>query len=145
MPAVAARAVERALARPIASEPLAQRVEPSALCHALSLQVWRIEKFEAVELPVEAHGHFSTGDCYLVLFTPSAPPALPVLYIWHGRDASADEVGAAAAQAVELDGEEAGGCATQVGAARRERGGFASRQGQRAGAIRASTLAGSRR
>jgi gelsolin len=77
-------------------------------------KVWRIEKFEAVPLPEAEHGRFSTGDCYLVLYTFATEEPQHMLYMWQGRDSTQDEQGAVAVQAVKVDNEATGGKATQV-------------------------------
>jgi hypothetical protein len=78
------------------------------------LQVWRIEKFELVEVPEGKHGQFSAGDCYMVLYTYGVRAPQHLVYFWQGADCSLDERGACAACAVQVDQQHCGGSAVQA-------------------------------
>ncbi|KAM3667904.1 villin-1 isoform 2-T2 [Ammospiza maritima maritima] len=68
------------------------------------VEVWRVENNELVPVEKKWLGHFYGGDCYLVLYTYYVGPKVNrIIYIWQGRQASADEVAASAYQAVALD------------------------------------------
>lgn len=78
------------------------------------LQVWRIEKFEPVALPEADFGKFSSGDCYVVLYTYGPTKSEHIVYMWQGAAASQDERGGCAHAAVKIDEEHCGGAAPQV-------------------------------
>lgn len=68
------------------------------------IQVWRIENFQKVAVAADQHGQFYSGDSYIILYTylkKNRP--FYIIYFWQGRDSSADEKGASALLAVELD------------------------------------------
>ncbi|XP_035411988.1 villin-1 [Cygnus atratus] len=68
------------------------------------VEVWRVENQELVPVDKRWLGHFYGGDCYLVLYTYYVGPKVNrIIYIWQGRQASADELAASAYQAVILD------------------------------------------
>ncbi|XP_064290876.1 villin-1 [Passer domesticus] len=68
------------------------------------VEVWRVEDNELVPVEKKWLGHFYGGDCYLVLYTYYVGPKVNrIIYIWQGRQASADELAASAYQAVALD------------------------------------------
>ncbi|KGL86401.1 Villin-1, partial [Charadrius vociferus] len=68
------------------------------------VEVWRVENQELVPVEKKWLGHFYGGDCYLVLYTYTVGPKVNrIIYIWQGRQASADELAASAYQAVILD------------------------------------------
>ncbi|NWS03260.1 villin-1 [Motacilla alba alba] len=68
------------------------------------VEVWRVENNELVPVEKKWLGHFYGGDCYLVLYTYHVGPKVNrIIYIWQGRQASADELAASAYQAVALD------------------------------------------
>ncbi|NWW31076.1 VILI protein, partial [Panurus biarmicus] len=68
------------------------------------VEVWRVEDNELVPIEKKWLGHFYGGDCYLVLYTYFVGPKVNrIIYIWQGRQASADELAASAYQAVALD------------------------------------------
>ncbi|KAM7017205.1 villin-1 isoform 2-T2 [Passerculus sandwichensis] len=68
------------------------------------VEVWRVENNELVPVEKKWLGHFYGGDCYLVLYTYYVGPKVNrIIYIWQGRQASADELAASAYQAVALD------------------------------------------
>ncbi|NXA00656.1 VILI protein, partial [Nesospiza acunhae] len=68
------------------------------------VEVWRVENNELVPVEKKWLGHFYGGDCYLVLYTYFVGPKVNrIIYIWQGRQASADELAASAYQAVALD------------------------------------------
>ena len=77
-------------------------------------EVWRIEGFDKVLVPDELEGQFYAGDSYIVKYTymKDGKPNY-IIYFWQGRQSSADEKGAAAILATQLD-DELGGAATQV-------------------------------
>lgn len=73
---------------------------------APTLQVWRIENFDKVEVEEKHHGKFYTGDCYLVLATVVKNDVeLQDIYMWQGKESSQDERGACAMLCVMLDDE----------------------------------------
>lgn len=78
------------------------------------MQVWRIESFEPKEQPTDAHGTFTAGDCYVVLYSYGEGGAQRIVYTWQGAEASQDERGACAMAAVKVDEVHAGGAAPQV-------------------------------
>uniref|UniRef100_A0A803VJ59 Villin 1 n=1 Tax=Ficedula albicollis TaxID=59894 RepID=A0A803VJ59_FICAL len=68
------------------------------------VEVWRVENNELVPVEKKWLGHFYGGDCYLILYTYYVGPKVNrIIYIWQGRQASADELAASAYQAVALD------------------------------------------
>lgn len=80
------------------------------------LTVWRIKDFKKVAVEESQHGQFFSGDCYILLYSYVKPPRKSeehVIYFWLGRDSTADEKGAAALLAVELD-DSMGGKPVQV-------------------------------
>ncbi len=66
------------------------------------IEIWRIEKLHAVAWPRELFGTFYSGDSYIILHTISKAKKYD-LYFWLGKESSADEKGACALKAVELD------------------------------------------
>ncbi|XP_067843081.1 villin-1-like [Heptranchias perlo] len=68
------------------------------------VEVWRIEDLELVPVEKRWHGHFYSGDCYLILYTYKVNSKLHhILYLWQGSHASQSEITASAYQAVHLD------------------------------------------
>ncbi|NXX59866.1 VILI protein, partial [Scopus umbretta] len=68
------------------------------------VEVWRVENQELVPVEKKWLGHFYGGDCYLVLYTYFVGPKVNrIIYLWQGRQASADELAASAYQSVILD------------------------------------------
>ncbi|KAM6200600.1 villin-1 isoform 1-T1 [Sarcoramphus papa] len=68
------------------------------------VEVWSVENLELVPVEKRWLGHFYGGDCYLVLYTYFVGPKVNrIIYLWQGRQASADELAASAYQAVILD------------------------------------------
>lgn len=74
------------------------------------LEVFRIEKFKVVRVPVEEHGSFFSGDSYIVLNTYIKGRTREGghvfgwdIHFWLGRETSQDEAGTAAYKTVELD------------------------------------------
>uniref|UniRef100_A0A8C5CET0 Scinderin like a n=1 Tax=Gadus morhua TaxID=8049 RepID=A0A8C5CET0_GADMO len=65
------------------------------------LQVWRLEKMDLKPVPSEAYGYFFTGDSYILLYTTKAPSYY--IHMWLGSESSADEQGAAAIFATQMD------------------------------------------
>ncbi|PSN56753.1 Villin-1 [Blattella germanica] len=76
--------------------------------------VWRVEKFQLVEVPEAMQGVFFAGDCYVVKYTYLAGGSERcIVYYWLGTHSSQDEQGTAALKTVELD-DQLGGAAVQV-------------------------------
>jgi gelsolin len=69
------------------------------------LKVWRIEKFQVKDWPVEEYGTFYRGDSYIVLRTTQNTEGKLFwdIYFWLGSSTSTDEQGTAAYKTVELD------------------------------------------
>ncbi|PNT75387.1 hypothetical protein BRADI_1g31417v3 [Brachypodium distachyon] len=69
------------------------------------LEIWRIEKLQAVPVPKESHGKFFTGDSYIILKTTALKNGSfrNDIHYWLGKDTSQDEAGTAAIKTVELD------------------------------------------
>eukprot|EP00002_Diphylleia_rotans_P006181 TRINITY_DN154_c0_g1_i1.p1 TRINITY_DN154_c0_g1~~TRINITY_DN154_c0_g1_i1.p1 ORF type:complete len:804 (-),score=188.33 TRINITY_DN154_c0_g1_i1:762-3173(-) len=68
------------------------------------LEIWRIEDFKMVSWPKEQFGQFYSGDSYVLLYTYNVRGKENYLiYFWQGRDSTADEKGASALHAKELD------------------------------------------
>lgn len=80
------------------------------------IQIWVVHDFKKVEVPESKYGQFHSGDSYLILYTYKKTPRSNeeyLLYFWLGRDSTADEKGAAALLAKELD-DSMGGRPVQV-------------------------------
>lgn len=78
----------------------------------LGMEVWRIEKMEAVRQDEKSYGTFYSGDCYILLNTKQRPGSSSYewdVHFWLGKDCSQDEQGAAAYRTVELDDQLGGG------------------------------------
>lgn len=72
------------------------------------VKVWRVEKFDLVEVEEELYGTFWDGDSYLILYTYIAPGRSHesfIIYFWLGTHSTNDERGAAALHATRVDGE----------------------------------------
>jgi len=69
------------------------------------LEIWRIEKLQAVPVCKESCGKFFTGDCYIILKTTALKNGSfrHDIHYWLGKDTSQDEAGTAAIKTVELD------------------------------------------
>ncbi|VAH86238.1 unnamed protein product [Triticum turgidum subsp. durum] len=69
------------------------------------LEIWRIEKLQAVPVPRESHGKFFAGDSYIILKTTARKNGSfqHDIHYWLGKDTSQDESGTAAIKTVELD------------------------------------------
>ncbi|XBI69081.1 hypothetical protein VPH35_048196 [Triticum aestivum] len=69
------------------------------------LEIWRIEKLQAVPVPRESHGNFFAGDSYIILKTTARKNGSfqHDIHYWLGKDTSQDESGTAAIKTVELD------------------------------------------
>jgi gelsolin len=54
------------------------------------LEIWRIEKLQAVPVPRESHGKFFTGDSYIILKTSSLKNGSfrQDIHYWLGKDTS---------------------------------------------------------
>ena len=79
------------------------------------LKVWRVENFKLSEVPKETYGLFFAGDSYVIKYSEKRPGSddLHFIYFWQGRTSSADEKGASAYLAKELD-DSLNGKATQI-------------------------------
>ena len=56
------------------------------------VQVWRVEKMEKVKVPPSQHGHFFSGESYLVLYTYfKGGREKQIIYMWQGAGSSVDE------------------------------------------------------
>ncbi|KAF8381016.1 hypothetical protein PRIPAC_70158, partial [Pristionchus pacificus] len=67
------------------------------------VQVWRIIKMRLTPIPMAEFGSFYSGDCYLILKTYGTPARSWNVHFWIGKEASNDEITAAAFEAVQLD------------------------------------------
>jgi len=70
------------------------------------MQIWRIEKFQVKQWPVEQYGTFYDGDSYICLNTYKKEGGNAYLFdvhFWLGTHTSQDEAGTAAYKTVELD------------------------------------------
>ena len=76
------------------------------------LKCWRVENFKLVPVAEAEYGKFHAGDSYVLRHTYDGGKRR-VIYFWQGRDSTADEKGASALLAKEMD-EALGGDATQV-------------------------------
>lgn len=78
------------------------------------LEIWRVENFEPVTVPVKDHGKFFTGDSYIILNTKedSKKRLSWDVHFWLGLETSQDEAGAAAILTVQLD-DQLGGAPVQ--------------------------------
>ncbi|XP_076064195.1 advillin-like isoform X2 [Oratosquilla oratoria] len=77
-------------------------------------EVWRVRKFDLVEVPESNHGEFYMGDCYVILYAYlEGNSEHYLIYYWIGNEASSDEAGTAALKSVELD-QKLSGRAVQV-------------------------------
>ncbi|CAD7966095.1 unnamed protein product [Amoebophrya sp. A120] len=83
-----------------------------------SLKIWRIEQFEAKEIPEDSYGEFYAGDSYIIEYVYRTSPGGKIeealLYFWQGEDSTADEKGASAILCAKFDTERFGGQATQI-------------------------------
>jgi villin 1/advillin len=78
----------------------------------VGMEIWRIEKMEAVRQDPASYGKFYSGDAYILLQTIQKPGSSSFewnLHFWLGKDCSQDEQGAAAYRTVELDDQLGGG------------------------------------
>ncbi|XP_068416472.1 advillin isoform X2 [Eschrichtius robustus] len=65
---------------------------------------WRIEKMELALVPLNAHGIFYEGDCYLILSTRRVGSILSQdIHFWIGKDSSQDEKSCVAIYTTQLD------------------------------------------
>lgn len=81
---------------------------------APGLRIWRIEKFEPVQVPEKNFGKFHSGDSYIVLNTKEEKGNKKKtfswdIHYWLGKETSQDESGAAAILSVDLDDSLGGG------------------------------------
>jgi gelsolin len=65
------------------------------------VEVYRIEKFDPVEMAKDTHGKFYTGDSYMIVVNNER---LYDLHFWHGDFATGDEVSSSAIWTVQLAG-----------------------------------------
>lgn len=73
-----------------------------------TVKIWRVEKFDLVEVEDSIYGTFWDGDSYIVLYTYIAPGRSHesfIIYFWLGSHSTNDERGAAALHATRIDGE----------------------------------------
>ncbi|GMR59128.1 hypothetical protein PMAYCL1PPCAC_29323, partial [Pristionchus mayeri] len=68
-----------------------------------AINVWRIIKMRLTPLPTSEFASFYRGDCYLILKTYGTPARSWNIHFWIGKEASNDEITAAAVEAVQLD------------------------------------------
>ncbi|CAM8963769.1 unnamed protein product [Rhodiola kirilowii] len=73
--------------------------------HKPGTEIWRIEDFQPVPLPLSDYGKFYSGDSYIVLQTTAGKGGAYFfdIHFWIGKDTSQDEAGTAAIKTVELD------------------------------------------
>uniref|UniRef100_A0A7N0V1Y7 HP domain-containing protein n=1 Tax=Kalanchoe fedtschenkoi TaxID=63787 RepID=A0A7N0V1Y7_KALFE len=73
--------------------------------HKPGTEIWRIENFQPVPLPLSDYGKFYSGDSYIVLQTTAGKGGAYFfdIHFWIGKDTSQDEAGTAAIKTVELD------------------------------------------
>ncbi|XP_045148173.1 advillin isoform X2 [Echinops telfairi] len=65
---------------------------------------WRIENMELALVPLNAHGNFYEGDCYVILSTRRAGSLLSQdIHYWIGKESSQDEQSCAAIYTTQLD------------------------------------------
>ena len=76
------------------------------------LKCWRVENFNLVPVKESEYGQFHAGDSYVLRYAYDGGKR-HLIYFWQGRDSTADEKGASALLAKEMD-DELGGDATQV-------------------------------
>lgn len=76
------------------------------------LHIWRVENFAREPVDPARYGQFYAGDSYVLQYTYDGGKQ-HVIYFWQGRDSTADEKGASALLAKELD-DSLGGQAAQV-------------------------------
>ncbi|WZZ39051.1 hypothetical protein YC2023_035310 [Brassica napus] len=69
------------------------------------VEIWRIENFKPVAVPIESHGKFFSGDSYIVLKTTASRSGSlhHDIHYWLGKGSSQDEHGSVAVMTVELD------------------------------------------
>uniref|UniRef100_A0A8C9VDH7 Scinderin like b n=1 Tax=Scleropages formosus TaxID=113540 RepID=A0A8C9VDH7_SCLFO len=71
------------------------------------LEIWRIESMDLKPVPKQHYGSFYEGDAYVVMHTTRAPSHS--IHMWHGKQCSQDESGAAAIFVTQLDDHLGGG------------------------------------
>jgi len=69
------------------------------------VEIWRIEQFKVVPVPLTKYGQFYNGDSYIVLRTHALPNNNFTydIHFWLGEYTTQDEAGTAAYKTVELD------------------------------------------
>ena len=80
-------------------------------------KIFRIENFEAVEVPKISYGQFYEGDSYIVEYTyrdEKGKLLEALIYFWQGEKSSSDEKGTSALLATKFDEEHFNGDATQI-------------------------------
>ncbi|XP_032218251.1 supervillin isoform X2 [Nematostella vectensis] len=93
------------------------------LCNTVGVTVWHINEYRHYELPNENHGHFHSGEGYVIRWayfvmtdriatdrksrcrSTVAGRVRTAYFFWQGNDCTVNEKGAAAVMAVELDEE----------------------------------------
>ncbi|KAK4871750.1 hypothetical protein RN001_015874 [Aquatica leii] len=70
------------------------------------MEIYRVENFELVPVPVENYGKFFGGDSYVIKYRSTKGKWL--IYYWQGNKSSIDEKAAAAIHAVRMDNELSG-------------------------------------
>ncbi|GJQ68568.1 hypothetical protein Trydic_g14415 [Trypoxylus dichotomus] len=74
------------------------------------VEIFRVENFELVPVPVENYGKFFGGDSYIIKYSYGNKY---IIYIWQGNESSIDEKASSAIHAVKLDND-LSGAATQI-------------------------------
>lgn len=80
------------------------------------VEVWRVEDFDLVPVPVEQHGWFFGGDSYVLRYDyrNRRGGQGTVIYFWQGKESTNDEKAASAMHAVRLDNEIGGAIQVRV-------------------------------
>lgn len=81
-----------------------------------SVDVWRVENMELVEVPAEQHGWFFGGDSYVIRYDyhNKRGGSGTIIYFWQGKESTNDEKAASALHAVRLDNEIGGAIQVRV-------------------------------
>lgn len=78
------------------------------------LEIWRIENFKPVPVDPKMYGQFYSGDSYVLLYTYKVSTKENyIIYFWQGVNSTADERGASALIAKDMD-DARGGAPVQV-------------------------------
>lgn len=80
------------------------------------VNIWRVENFELVPLPLEQYGWFFGGDSYVLRYEyrNKRGGQGTVIYFWQGKSSSNDEKAASAMHAVRMDNEIGGAVQVRV-------------------------------